>query len=61
MASTAGIMRLVEPYFETGRTVYGDSAFGSVNTAIKLKKNGLFFLVWLRQLINFFLKATLIH
>ena len=57
MASTAGIMRLVEPYFETGRTVYGDSAFGSVNTAIKLKKNGLFFFGMVKTAHKFFPKG----
>lgn len=44
MAGTACVLRLVEPWFHSGRTVYGDSAFGSVNTALRLRKSGLHFL-----------------
>ena len=42
-ASTAGVLRLTEPWFNSGRTVYGDSAFGSVLTASKLREHGLHF------------------
>ena len=41
--STAGVLRLVEPWFNTSRTIYGDSAFASVNTAVKLRQHGLHF------------------
>lgn len=42
-ASTASVLRLVEPWFNTGRTIYGDSAFGSVATAVHLRQRGLHF------------------
>ncbi|AYV87237.1 MAG: bifunctional aspartate aminotransferase [Sylvanvirus sp.] len=41
--STAGVLRLVEPWFNTSRMVYGDSACASVNTAVKLRERGLHF------------------
>lgn len=41
--STAGVLRLVEPWFGSGRMVFGDSAFASVHTAIQLKKKNLYF------------------
>ena len=41
--STGCTLRLTEPYHGTGRTVVGDSWFGSVNTAVALLKHGLYF------------------
>ena len=48
-AGTAGVLRLVEPWFNSARTVYGDSAFGSVNTAVKLREHGLHFMGMVKQ------------
>lgn len=36
MASIADVIRLTEEFFHTNRSVYGDSAFASVNTAVRL-------------------------
>ena len=41
-ATTACTLRLTRPYHGTGRTVYGDSWFGSVKTCQQLKNHGLF-------------------
>ena len=41
-ATTACTLRLTFPYHGTGRVVFADSWFGSVKTAIELKKVGLF-------------------
>lgn len=43
-AGTATVVRLTEPWHGTGRIVLGDSWFGSVNTAVQLKKRGLYFI-----------------
>eukprot|EP00122_Pirum_gemmata_P016257 Pgem_evm1s15193 len=40
---TAVTLRLVEPLFNTGRAVYGDSFFASVECANSLRERGLFF------------------
>lgn len=40
--TTATSLRLTEPYHCTGRTVVGDSWFGSVKTAVQLRMQGLF-------------------
>ena len=40
---TAQTLRLTEPWHHSGRTVNGDSAFASVQTAVELKKHGMFF------------------
>ena len=44
LAGTAGTLRLAEPWFNSGRTIYGDSAFASVNTAFHLRRYGLHFM-----------------
>jgi hypothetical protein len=41
--ATACTLRLAEPYFGSWRTVVGDSWFGSVSTAVALKKYKLQF------------------
>jgi hypothetical protein len=41
---TAAVLRLVQPWFGTFRTIYGDSAFASVNTAMKCWEYGLYFI-----------------
>jgi Transposase IS4 len=41
--STGCTMRLVEPYANTGRTVIGDSWFGSVYTSLAMLYKGLHF------------------
>ncbi|KAL5484263.1 hypothetical protein EMCRGX_G020727 [Ephydatia muelleri] len=44
-AGTAVTQRLTEPWKGTGRTVYGDSAFASVNTCVRMhQENGLHFM-----------------
>lgn len=43
-AGTATTLRLTEPWHGTGRIVVGDSWFGSVKTAVELRKRGLYFL-----------------
>jgi len=43
-SGTASLLRLAEPYFGTHRTVYADSAFGSVRSALALAERGLFFI-----------------
>lgn len=43
-AGTACIMRQCQSLFGTGRTIYGDSAFASVNTAYHLRQRGLHFM-----------------
>ena len=40
---TAQTLRLTEPWHHSGRTVNGDSAFASVQTAVELKRHGMFF------------------
>lgn len=42
--STACTMRVTEPYHGTFRTVVGDSWFGSINTALGLRKLDLYFI-----------------
>lgn len=42
--STATTLRITEFLHGTGRTVVGDSWFGSVNTALALKRHGLYFI-----------------
>jgi hypothetical protein len=42
-AGTASMLRLCKPWFGSGRTALGDSAFASVNTAIACDEKGLFF------------------
>jgi hypothetical protein len=44
LAGTASLLRLVEPYFQSNRTVYADSAFASVATAEALAEKSLFFM-----------------
>ena len=39
----AAVLRLVKPWFETGRLVVGDSAYASVDTAIACRNHGLHF------------------
>ena len=41
--ATGCTLRLVEPYFDSGRIVIGDSYFASVKTARALYEHGLFF------------------
>ena len=41
---TAITLRLVEPWFGTGRTIIGDSAFASLRTCVALLEYGLFFI-----------------
>lgn len=41
---TACVLRLTEPWQNTGRIVYGDSAFASVWTAVNLRQRGLNFI-----------------
>ena len=41
---TAVVQRLLHDYRGTGRTIYGDSAFASVNTCIRLLNDGLHFI-----------------
>jgi hypothetical protein len=41
--SSACTLRLVQPWFSSGRIVCGDSWFASVETAVFLRKNGLHF------------------
>ena len=43
-ATTAQTLRLVEPWFGTGRTAVGDSYFASVETLLALAKHGLYFM-----------------
>lgn len=43
-ATTAQTMRLLEPWFGTGRTAVGDSYFASVETLLALAKHGVFFM-----------------
>ena len=43
-ATTATPLRLTEPWHGSGRIVVGDSWFGSVKTALNLRKNGLHFI-----------------
>lgn len=57
--STAGVLRLVEPWFGTHRTVYGDSAFASVWTAYHLRKRGLHFMGLVKTGYKEFPKAYL--
>ena len=40
-ATTACTLRLTTPYHGSGRVVFGDSWFGSIKTAVELKKVGL--------------------
>ena len=42
-ATTATTLRLIEPWFNKGRHVVGDSWFGSVQTAVELWKKGCWF------------------
>jgi hypothetical protein len=42
-SGTACLLRLCKPWFGSGRTVLGDSAFASVNSAVTLSGKGLFF------------------
>lgn len=44
-ATTACTLRLVEPYFRTGRVVVGDSWFGSYKTVCVLRERGLYAIV----------------
>lgn len=43
-AGTAWCLRLTKPWHGSGRTVIGDSAFASVQTAVQLKRRGLSFI-----------------
>ena len=43
-AGTACLLRLTRPLWNSGRTVYGDSAFASVNTAYHCRVRGLHFI-----------------
>lgn len=43
-AGTATTLRLLEPWFGSGRIVLGDSWFASVKTAVQLYERGLFFM-----------------
>ena len=41
-SSTATTLRLVKPWFGSGRIIIGDSAFGSVKSLTALEQRGLF-------------------
>lgn len=41
---TAVVLRLVEPWFNSGRVIHADSAFSSVKTLQALQKFGMFFM-----------------
>lgn len=43
-ATTAQTLRLLEPWFGTGRTAVGDSYFASVETLLALAKHGMYFM-----------------
>jgi hypothetical protein len=43
-SGTASVLRLVENYFYSGRTIYADSTFASVRTALKCSEKGLHFM-----------------
>jgi Transposase IS4 len=43
-SSIAMTLRIVKHYFNSGRTLHADSAFGSVSCAIALRERSLFFL-----------------
>ena len=43
-SGTACVLRLVLPWHNTGRIIYGDSAFASVSTAMNLRQRGLHFI-----------------
>lgn len=42
-SGTGAPLRLVRPYFNTGRVLTGDSAFGSLKLVRKLREHGLYF------------------
>lgn len=52
-------MRLTEPYAGTGRTVYGDSWFASVNTALAMRWQKLNFVGCVKTAHKHFPKKTL--
>jgi hypothetical protein len=56
-AGTSYVLRSVEPYFSTGKIIVGDSAFGSVQTAVALLLKGLFGIFIVKTARKMFPKA----
>lgn len=58
-AGTAFVLRAVEPWQGLGKIVVGDSAFGSVQTAVELRKKGTFFIGMVKTARRMFPKKYL--
>jgi len=57
--STAWVMRLMEPWFGSERTVVADAAFGQVRAVVALRGKGLYMLCNIKQCHKYFPKAKL--
>jgi hypothetical protein len=58
-STTATILRLSKPYFGTGRTIIGDSWFGSVTNAAVLYSHGLYSILMVKRSHAMFPKKRL--
>ncbi|CAG8850620.1 40853_t:CDS:2, partial [Gigaspora margarita] len=47
--TVASVLRLTEPWFHSGRTIIGDSWFGSIDTCVSLYDHGLYSILQIKK------------